>query len=76
MIQTLNTIPFHQEHHAFRLSVPGILGDQLLELGFTPGASVTLLRRAPFGGPLQVRIRDFVIMLRKDEAQRIEVRAV
>lgn len=31
---------------------------RFLELGFTPGEAVTVLRRAPLGGPLQVKIRD------------------
>lgn len=53
--------------------LPGPLGDRLLELGLTRRAPVTLLRRAPLGGPLQVRIRDFVLTLRAEHARAIEL---
>jgi len=52
----------------------GPMGARLAELGFTREAPVTLLRRAPFGGPIQVRLRDFVLSLRREQAARIRVR--
>lgn len=58
-----------------RVDIPGSLGDRLVELGFTPGASIELLRRAPLGGPLQVRIRDYVLSLRRSEARAVLVAA-
>ncbi len=53
--------------------VRNALGDRLVELGFTVGAPVRMLRRAPFGGPVQVQIRDFVLSLRRSEARQIQV---
>jgi ferrous iron transport protein A len=52
-----------------------VLGDRLVELGFTAGAPIRVLRKAPFGGPLQVQIRDFVLSLRRDDASCIHVAA-
>ncbi len=69
--QTLDSIPAGQQHHVTRVALAGVLGDRLVELGFTPGAPVQLLRRAPFGGPLQVQVRDFVLSLRRADAQAI-----
>ena len=54
---------------------PGALGDRLLELGMTPGAPVEVVRRAPFGDPLQVRLRGALVALRRAQARRIRVRA-
>jgi ferrous iron transport protein A len=51
------------------------LGVRLMEMGFVPGTSVTLIKRAPFGDPLEVRVRGSHISLRRAEARRIEVRA-
>jgi ferrous iron transport protein A len=56
------------------VELAGAMGERLVELGFTHGAPVTVLRRAPFGGPLQVRLRDFMLSLRREQADAIRVR--
>ncbi len=48
-------------------------GDRLAELGLTPGAPVAVLRKAPFGGPMLLRVRQFVLSLRMDEAAAVLV---
>jgi ferrous iron transport protein A len=49
------------------------LTQRLSELGFTPGQPVQVIRFAPLGDPMQVRIRGFNIALRRNEARRIEL---
>lgn len=49
------------------------LGDRLVELGLTPGAPIAVLRRGLFGGPVQVRIRDFALSLNRVQARAILV---
>jgi ferrous iron transport protein A len=49
------------------------LGDRLVELGMTPGAPIEVLRRGMLGGPVQVRIRDFALSLRRDQAGTVQV---
>ncbi len=39
-----------------------------MELGFLPGSAVTVIRRAPFGGPLLCRVRNASIALRRTDA--------
>ena len=46
----------------------------LLELGFTPGTEITVLRVAPLGDPLTVRIRGYQLSLRRREADAILMR--
>lgn len=70
---TLDSIPTGELYRVTRVALAGVLGDRLVELGFTPGAPVQLLRRAPFGGPLQVQVRDFVLSLRRRDAQAIHM---
>lgn len=48
-------------------------GERLLEMGLTPGAAVTVIRRPLFRGPIQVRVRGAVLSLRPAEASAIEV---
>jgi ferrous iron transport protein A len=50
------------------------LGDRLLEMGLTPGAPVEVVRRAPFGDPLQIRVRGYLLAIRRAQAERVLVR--
>ncbi|MCG3136007.1 MAG: hypothetical protein HMLKMBBP_03794 [Planctomycetes bacterium] len=47
--------------------------ERLAELGFTPGTGVTVVSRAPNGGPLRVRVRGGFLALRRDEAAQVRV---
>ena len=48
--------------------------EHLLELGFTLGTEVTVLRVAPLGDPLTVRIRGYQLSLRRREAEAVTMR--
>jgi ferrous iron transport protein A len=50
------------------------LRQRLMALGFRFGNPVEIIRKASFGGPLQVRIGTTDILLRMSEAAKIEVR--
>lgn len=47
------------------------LSQRLSELGFTPGQTVHVVRFAPLGDPMQIRIRGFSLALRRREARRV-----
>jgi len=46
---------------------------KLLEMGFCDGKELRVLYRAPLGDPMAIDIGGYVLSLRKDEAQQIEV---
>lgn len=46
---------------------------RLMEMGLFEGVSVTLLRRAPMGDPLELQVGDYRLSLRKADAQLVEV---
>lgn len=46
---------------------------RLLEMGLVPGTRVTLRRVAPLGDPLELRVRNYSLSIRRDEALGIEV---
>lgn len=48
---------------------------RLMELGLVRGTRVEVLRKAPLGDPLIVRLRGYELSLRRIEAQAIEVSA-
>lgn len=49
---------------------------RLMELGFIPGAMVTALQRAPFGGAVSYEIMGTVIALRSADARRIGIEII
>ena len=54
---------------------PGLV-QRLYELGFCEGERIEFLGRAPLGDPIEIRIANSRISLRKVEAAGITVRAV
>lgn len=47
-----------------------------MELGFIPGAMVTALQRAPFGGAVSYEVMGTVIALRSADARRIGIEII
>ena len=44
-----------------------------MELGLVPGSEVQVVRRAPLGDPIEYRIRDVHLSLRRVEAANVHV---
>jgi ferrous iron transport protein A len=44
-----------------------------MEMGLVPGASISVVRTAPLGDPLQIKLRDYHLALRRTEAEMIRV---
>lgn len=70
----LNELPFNQEAIVSKL-LPAAkpFKRKLLAMGITPGVKITVIRTAPLGDPIEVKVRNFLLCLRKTEAQTIEV---
>jgi len=49
----------------------GMAGERMAALGLTPGRRVAVLRRAPFGGPLHLRIGPTELMIRRADARAV-----
>ncbi len=48
---------------------------RLREMGLMPGTALTLVRLAPLGDPLEIKVRGYNLTLRKTEAEHILVEA-
>ena len=53
--------------------VEGSFTGKLFEFGIVPGAKFTLIRKAPFNGPVYIKVEDNLIALRRSEADSILV---
>ena len=56
------------------LAGDGVVAQRLLEMGLTPGADVTLVRFAPMGDPIEVKVRGYALSLRRADARSVRVR--
>ncbi|OBT08577.1 iron transporter FeoA [Vibrio sp. UCD-FRSSP16_10] len=46
---------------------------KLMVMGMLPRTPITIIRKAPMGDPLQVRVRDVSVAIRKSTANQIAV---
>ncbi len=46
---------------------------RLMEMGLVPGAPVAIKKKAPFGGPMELQVRDYLLSIRVSEARRLHV---
>ncbi|MFL6257337.1 MAG: ferrous iron transport protein A [Pyrinomonadaceae bacterium] len=51
----------------------GALARRLMEMGVVPGAPVRVIKAAPLGDPLEIRVRNYHLALRRSEAQTVSV---
>jgi ferrous iron transport protein A len=55
------------------VSATGELGRRIRDMGLVPGTQVTIVGRAPLKDPVALRLRDFTLTLRNNEADLIAV---
>ena len=41
---------------------------RLAEMGLMPGADVRMVKKTPMGGPIQIKINNYYLTLRKEDA--------
>jgi ferrous iron transport protein A len=57
------------------INIPDSSRARLMELGLLVGTPVELVRFAPLGDPVEIKVRGYNLTLRKHEAEHIFVRA-
>ncbi len=48
---------------------------RLMEMGVVPGVRIRMIKAAPFGDPLEIRLLGYNLAIRRNEAEAIEVEA-
>ncbi len=46
---------------------------RLMEMGIVPGEMVRVVKSAPFGDPMEIKVRGYHLAVRRNEARMIEV---
>ncbi len=70
---TLDKLPIGKHASIVAVGGKGPLRLRLLDMGFTPRTAVEVKKIAPMGDPIELRIRDYEITLRLEDAMNIEV---
>ena len=76
MTKTLDLFKIGETGIICKVNGEGRIRRRLFDMGVTPGAKITLKKKAPLGDPLEVRIREYELTLRKTEAELIELEIV
>lgn len=70
---TLDQLPVGDTAVVVSLQGEPLLRERLAELGFTRGTSIHVVRKAPLGDPLHVRVRSGSFAVRAEEARCVEI---
>jgi ferrous iron transport protein A len=54
-----------------RIEGGGALRRRMMDMGIVPGVELEVVRRAPWGGPLQVRLKGYYLAMRRGECAKI-----
>lgn len=73
---TLNKIKHTRFVKISKLNAEGLILHKLLDMGFVNGASIEIIREAPLYYPMELKIQNYHITLRKSEAELIEVEMI
>jgi len=70
---TLSKLPAGVNATVTAINGKGVIIRRLMEMGVIPGISIRLIKAAPFGDPIEVRILGYSLAIRRNEADSIEV---
>ncbi len=70
---TLDSVPLGKTATVESVGGEGSLRQHFLDMGIIPQADVTMVKHAPMGDPVEVRIHGYELTLRLDDARKITV---
>ena len=72
---TLAQLPIGTNGMVLSIEGNNPISKRLMEMGIVPGVAVKVIKTAPFGCPMEVRVRGYNLALRRSEAETIEVKS-
>lgn len=71
--KNLTDLAIGAEARVVSVAGEGRVTRRLMEMGVIPGVTVSVVKKAPFGDPIEVRVRGYSLAMRRSEADAIEV---
>ena len=75
-MRTLRDVKVGETATVVRLHGEGAVKRRIMDMGITKNTEVYVRKVAPLGDPIEVRVRNYELSLRKADAEMIEVREV
>ena len=72
----LDELPIGHAGLIVKVGGEGVLRCRLLDMGLIPQTKVTVTKVAPMGDPMELSLRGYVLTLRKEDANSIEIEEV
>lgn len=69
----LSELQKHEEAIIVKVKGRGAFRKRILEMGFVKGQNISIVKQAPLKDPIQYKIMDYEVSLRKSEADLIEI---
>ncbi len=70
---TLTDLPVGCDARVTTVNGTSRVSRRLMEMGVIPGVDVRVVKMAPFGDPIEVRVRGYSLAMRRSEADGVEV---
>ncbi len=70
---SLDSLPYGTTARVVNVNGTGAVARRLMEMGVVPGTPVRVIKSAPLGDPIEVRVRHYHLAMRRSEAQTITV---
>jgi len=72
-VTSLSALPHGTPARVVSVEGEGAVALRLMEMGVVPGAPVRVIKAAPLGDPIEVRVHGYHLALRRSEAETILV---
>lgn len=72
--QMLTALPPGRAATVTEINLPPVARARFMEMGLLVGTKVELIRFAPLGDPVEIKVRGYNLTLRKSEAEQILVK--
>lgn len=73
MVKLLSEFTVGESGTVKKVNGEGLIRRRLFDMGVTPGAELTMRKKAPLGDPVEITLRGYELTLRKSEAACVEV---
>ena len=71
--ESLGALPLGRSGRVLGFALPPEQRQRLLEMGLTVGAQCEVVRFAPMGDPIEIKVRGYQLSLRKNEAAGVRI---
>ena len=70
---TLKDLPIGKTATVLSVGGEGALRQHFLDMGIIPNVDITMVKHAPMGDPIELRLHNYELTLRLEDAQKIEI---